>query len=190
MSEVNEKISNSRLKEKKNTANQFVRECMVTAVIYLLKEKKLSEISISELTEKAGVSRMAYYRNYSTKEDIFIQHLDDIFDQYYYEYHSADQSNFFYSKENMLHCFHYFSIHREFLNSLFESNYGNLFLEKLSNYIISMWFKDTESLEQYFILHSFAGSLYNVFRIWSLTPCSTSEESLAEIIYQIFKKTP
>lgn len=51
----------------KNAANQIAKECLVTALIQLLKEKNLSEITISELASKAGVSRMTYYRNYTTK---------------------------------------------------------------------------------------------------------------------------
>ena len=37
---------------------------MVQALIQLLKTKSLSNITITELTERAGVSRMTYYRNY------------------------------------------------------------------------------------------------------------------------------
>ncbi len=38
----------------------------------LLEEKHYSKISVSELIEKAGVSRMTFYRNY---EDIFDMHI-------------------------------------------------------------------------------------------------------------------
>ena len=54
----------------KNAANQLARECIVTALLQLLKEKPLSALSISEITSRAGVSRMTYYRNYKSKEDI------------------------------------------------------------------------------------------------------------------------
>ena len=42
--------------ERKNQANRLARECIVTALMQLLKEKPLSAISVSELTERAGVS--------------------------------------------------------------------------------------------------------------------------------------
>ena len=69
-------------RQRKNQANQLARECMVTALMQLLKEKPLSAVSVSELTEKAGVSRMTYYRNYQSKEEIFTVYLDDILDDY------------------------------------------------------------------------------------------------------------
>ena len=171
----------------KNAANQLAKECMVTALMQLLQEKNLSEITISELTAKAGISRMTYYRNYNTKDDIFIQHLDDIFDAYHQEYYNADKQSVFFAKENMLHCFHYFSLYKEFLNTLFRSNMGNLFLSKLSNYIISTWYKESDSKEYYYTLQAFAGSLYNVYRAWSEDNASLDEESLAEIIHSIYR---
>lgn len=73
----------------KNAANQLARECIVTALLQLLKEKPLSALSISEITSRAGVSRMTYYRNYKSKEDIFVQALSDILDEYHREFQAC-----------------------------------------------------------------------------------------------------
>jgi AcrR family transcriptional regulator len=62
----------------KNQANILAKECMVTALMKLVQTKPLSAISISEITEYAGVSRMTYYRNYSSKEEIFKIYMDEI----------------------------------------------------------------------------------------------------------------
>lgn len=53
-----------------NTQNALVKECMTTALLKLLKQKKYEDITITELTKKAGVSRMSFYRNYALKDDI------------------------------------------------------------------------------------------------------------------------
>jgi len=42
----------------------------------IMKRKDFNEISITEITQKAGVSRMAFYRNYKSKEDIIINYID------------------------------------------------------------------------------------------------------------------
>ena len=68
--------------QKKNQANILAKECIVTALMQLLEEKPFSAITISELTERAGVSRMTYYRNYQAKEDIFEIYLDDVLEHY------------------------------------------------------------------------------------------------------------
>ena len=65
-------------KSSKNTPNQQTREKIVNALLTLIKEKPLSTITITELTQLAGVSRMAFYRNFSTKEEVFSSHLNYI----------------------------------------------------------------------------------------------------------------
>lgn len=51
-------------------ANQITRESIETALLHLMEKKELTQISISELVKKAGVSRNAFYRNYKSKEEI------------------------------------------------------------------------------------------------------------------------
>ena len=42
----------------------------------------MSSITVSELTNEAGVSRMTYYRNYSSKDEILQSYLADIIESY------------------------------------------------------------------------------------------------------------
>jgi AcrR family transcriptional regulator len=43
---------------------------LTTALLQLLEKKPLTEIKVTELVARAGVSRMAYYRNFDALEDI------------------------------------------------------------------------------------------------------------------------
>lgn len=56
-------------------SNKLTRECIEAALVLLMNDRSFSEISITEIIQRAGVSRSAYYRNYSSKEDI----LENIF---------------------------------------------------------------------------------------------------------------
>ena len=42
---------------------------MTDAIIELLKERELDKISISEITDKAGVGRASWFRNFSSKSE-------------------------------------------------------------------------------------------------------------------------
>ncbi|MGT2803013.1 TetR/AcrR family transcriptional regulator [Streptococcus henryi] len=55
----------------------LTRESIETALLFFMETKQLSQITISELVKKAGVSRNAFYRNYHSKEDI----LEDMLKQ-------------------------------------------------------------------------------------------------------------
>lgn len=60
----------ANLKQSNRESNQLTREAIETALLRLLEEKSLAQITISELVSKAGVSRNAFYRNYRSKEAI------------------------------------------------------------------------------------------------------------------------
>lgn len=58
------------LQEYNKEANRITQESIETALLLLMEEKNFASISITEITSRAGVSRTAYYRNYSSKEDV------------------------------------------------------------------------------------------------------------------------
>ena len=62
----------------KNESNRLAKECIVTALIELMKVRDYHAITITDITRKAGVSRMAYYRNYTSKEDILNKYMDEV----------------------------------------------------------------------------------------------------------------
>ncbi len=63
--------------KKVNEVNALTKECIVTALLRLMENNSYSSISITDITNLAGVSRMAYYRNYKSKDEILINHLVD-----------------------------------------------------------------------------------------------------------------
>ena len=50
-------------------SNQLTRECLQLALIHLMAEQPYEKITVSEIVRRAGVSRTAFYRNYTDKED-------------------------------------------------------------------------------------------------------------------------
>lgn len=59
-------------------SNRLTRECLSTALICLMGEKPFEKITITELVKRSGVSRTAFYRNYTCKEDILWE-MNDAF---------------------------------------------------------------------------------------------------------------
>ena len=51
-------------------SNQLTRECLQLALMHLMGEHPYEKITVSEIVRRAGVSRTAFYRNYTDKEDI------------------------------------------------------------------------------------------------------------------------
>ena len=63
--------------QKRNEVNALTKECIVTALLRLMEKQSYESISITDITNLAGVSRMAYYRNYNSKDEILIKHIID-----------------------------------------------------------------------------------------------------------------
>ena len=55
--------------------NSYVKKQITNAILILLKEKELKDISISEITSTAQVSRISFYRNYSDKDAIIKEYI-------------------------------------------------------------------------------------------------------------------
>ena len=107
-------------------SNFFSRDCMVQALIQLLKTKSLSNITITELTERAGVSRMTYYRNYHSLDDIFSSYLKDLVESYRQDVATWPDKGNYNDSRNMLHCYEYFNHYKEFITCLVQTGLGHL----------------------------------------------------------------
>ena len=49
---------------------KLTRQCLQEALIILLEKKNFEEISVTDICKKAGVSRMAFYSNFLSKEEL------------------------------------------------------------------------------------------------------------------------
>ena len=73
--------------------NTYVRTQMLNTLLDMLKEQSLDSIVISKLIEKAGVSRVSFYRNYQTLEDILKQECSRLIREWQKEYDSTEHQS-------------------------------------------------------------------------------------------------
>lgn len=67
-------------------AHILVMESLTEALIQLMRKKPLAEIKISELCDKAGVSRVSFYRNFDSIPQILTQKLSDVTDHWWQDF--------------------------------------------------------------------------------------------------------
>jgi AcrR family transcriptional regulator len=65
--------------EKANSQVARSKSRIVEALLQLMEEKQFSDITISEICDRAGVGRPTYYRHYNSKDDIILGELDRIY---------------------------------------------------------------------------------------------------------------
>ena len=149
------------MKSKKARSKKLIQ----LAFYLLLLKKDFDDISIKEICDRAGVSRMSFYRYYSTKEDVFIVFCDETFDSFF-QHISHDPSL---SMKDMLVLFFegLRKYHRE-IDILKKSQRETILLVQFEQYASYMASKMnlTNSLNPYSIPF-FAGGLFNVVIRWS-----------------------
>lgn len=70
--------------------NSYVKKQIESATIKLLKEKELKSITVNDIAEKSNVSRVSFYRNYESKEDIIKSYIG----RQLYNWYSHNKENF------------------------------------------------------------------------------------------------
>lgn len=168
--------------------NQLARDCITSAMIQLVREKPLSAVSVKELTERAGVSRMTFYRNYTSTEDILISRIHDILAQYRQDDAERKQQGNFYDAERVRHGLTYFYKHKDFVDSLICCGLSDIFLRELTKFALDKWLPcQDDPIEQYRLV-SFVGILFNSYMTWIQSPQDISLEELTCQIATICRK--
>lgn len=67
---------------KTDKRSRRTRAWLLDTLLELLESKGYSEITVTELTEKADIARQTFYRNYNSMDDILLSRMDEIVDAY------------------------------------------------------------------------------------------------------------
>ena len=79
---------------RKNINNQILRESITEALLILMENLSISDITISALTRKAGVSRVSFYRNYKSKEEVLVSMLEERSREWWEEFKSSPSEDY------------------------------------------------------------------------------------------------
>lgn len=63
------------LRKNNEESRDFVKSCFRFALMIILKDKNNKKLSVTRLCQIAGVSRMAFYRNYDTIDDVLVDEI-------------------------------------------------------------------------------------------------------------------
>ena len=169
------------MKKKRNSVNVFAKDCIAMALIKLMKQKKYEDITITEIADTAGVSRVTYYRNYSSKEEIITYYMDELGYKLKEEISQHNPSGDIYT--SALAFFQYWVNHSDFLTCLQKANLSYMLLEHM-NKTISM-FATTPRRKYEVCFH--IGSMHNVMFEWVKGGMKESSEEMATILYNLYR---
>ena len=131
---MNVKKNTSGLKKYTEEVNKVIIDSLVEALLILMKDYQYEDISITMLCKKAGVSRMAFYGNFESKDDILKRIVTELNSLVVNEIGSPFKNNT--DKEYYKKLFKIIDESRDTLNLLFRAGFQYFYLEKLNEIVI------------------------------------------------------
>lgn len=169
------------MKSKKAKSKKLIQ----LAIYELLLKKDFDNISIKEICEKAGVSRMSFYRYYSTKEDIFIVFCDETFDAFFQEIsHSPTLT----MKDMFIMFFTNLKKYHREIDMLKKAQRDTILLAQFEQYSSYMASKmNLGNILNPFDIPFFSGGLFNVVIRWSNRNYIDTPEDMANAMMSFIK---
>ncbi len=166
------------LKQNNAEANALARESIEQALILLLEEKQFSDITITDITKRAGVSRVTYYRNYSSKEDILSGYLQNVVADFYLalkDYDAVTQT-----RELWVTLFEKMRDHAQEIILLMKAGYGDELLNSYIRGINAGLSGPEENPELYYSNCYWVGALHSITKEWIQ---SGMKEPIDQMVY-------
>ncbi|MBM6996566.1 TetR/AcrR family transcriptional regulator [Paenibacillus sp. DXFW5] len=173
--------------EHAQTIRKDTKEWITGSLLGLLQNKPLSKLTISEVVKKAGVSRMAFYRNYESLEQVLEEYYEpkfaDIFHkiafQTSHQQKLTDLTNFF------------LALSGDFQTAI-EGGYTELLYQIFKRHIAQFYdeiipFPDWTGAKRDYWIHFMSAG---VFEIWVMWIKNGQKETLEEIssLIRLFHK--
>lgn len=170
-----------------STSKEFTKNCIMDALLQLMQTQDYNSISITDLTSRAGVSRMSYYRHYKCKDDILMDYMYRIVKEYAEELQGPSFLSDFQSYEHILYSLKYLQKYKDYVLCLKKANRAEILLKGLDLYMISVTAaQQSTSLDKY-RLYYYSGALYNLFMHWIEDGMEERPETIASLVYDQVK---
>lgn len=104
-----------------------IQESLIGALDKLLKNKSLEDISVSELTKVAGISRMTFYRHYRNLIDILVTQVTETLSEFKQIMVYHDNAQY------ILEMVKFFRDHSDFVKLLLRAKQEELLRQKISD---------------------------------------------------------
>lgn len=156
---------------------EYTRYYIVVALFKLMNEHEYAKISVTDITEKAGVGRATFYRYFKSKEDVirfYFEHNTKEFmaERRYYPRCKADYA------EIAREVFEKFEKNKDCFTLLRRARLEYLYLDFLNKKLVAN-FEDEYPDKNLYEPYLFAGMIFNVSMAWLDDNCAAPADKIA-----------
>ncbi len=147
---------------------------IMEALLDLMKKKEYREISITEICERAGVTRMSFYRNFDSREDILKKWITRVTDRFLQE--SAISFNDDPAEEYFIKLFTHMEKYKDICLAMYRADLIHIVKEQFDRVFLMIHRDEFDEYKSYFL----SGGVYNVFLLWLIRGCRESPQEMAQ----------
>jgi len=177
------------MNEKKLSTNKtklFVRDCIYTAVNELMKKQNFKEITITQIIDRAGISRMGFYRNFTSKENVVEEFIFEKFVETIEEIEKTRKLNFD-VYDIMVTTLKTFQKYAPYVQLFLQQGLEYLMYDCYKKGFFALYNRENTSKFRDYYNQLFIGQLFNLEMTWLKNGMKESPEQLAKIYYKILK---
>lgn len=164
------------IKSSVNERREISRESIRLALFQLMAKKSYNDITVTDICKRAGVSRNAYYRNYSNKDEIIRDYLETVTVEFLKTSPKRSTREFYKA------LFEHLITQKDIMLLLQKQNLTLFLIEIFNEY--SLQWETANSDNRYADRHTSGGILF-VALMWIEEGMKETPEEMAEIILNI-----
>lgn len=172
---------------------QNTRSWTFDALVKLLEQKDFNKINISEIIEKAGISRATFYRNFSTKDDIVKTRVKTMFTSFYAALISRYKLAGIQDEQFLVAAF-FNTVDEEekVIDTVIKCNLEYLMVDgilEIINYYKEQFYKrlKTDLVAEEYTIEIVASSAWTLLSRWHKTGKKESASTLSQIYFSAFR---
>jgi len=162
---------------KRELTTQRLKDSLADALLALMQEKPFHKITIDELTQRAQVGRVTYFRHFKTKEDILVYKYTRLWEQWAKQHGIANWRE---SSQKLLRPFFQFHHHyRDIMRMIYQS--GLLDVVTIASYQVLMDHRTQATVAQQYRARYLASGCGGLLEAWVENDFAQSVDEMVAI---------
>lgn len=108
--------------------NSYVKKQILCALLDMMNEQDFNSIPVSALTERAGVGRASFYRNFTSKEEVLQQEADRLTHEWAEEWRQLEPTA---PNEFLVSLLNFYKQHSNFYLLLYKAGLSEIVLDTI-----------------------------------------------------------
>ena len=168
------------------------RKWLQDALLSLMREKPFRDIQVTEIVDRAEVSRAAFYLHFRSKDDLLFSHVDAVFEAFHRELAGEVAAGRVDLRRFTTLLFEYWERYAPTLRLVIEADMQQVLLERLRGYVDATLATldagtgaEPDPRTHAYVVDFVAGGSYLLLTRWIAAGMPTPAEEMGSLLYEM-----